>query len=142
MFFYCTINDVHDAPVHVDDAAVVRIIAQLTQPTTTNTIPKQLVQLPQPLARSLQQRAQPAQKPSKRAQFYPQFYTILHVLPCTCSYMYMLVLSDWLVAPAVCSPNPCKNGGTCSITGSSPAPCSCLCGWSGQLCTTRMYSAI
>jgi Notch-like protein len=36
-----------------------------------------------------------------------------------------------------CSPNPCKNGGTCS-NGSNKAVCTCASGYTGDTCSTKV----
>lgn len=37
----------------------------------------------------------------------------------------------------VCEPNPCDNGGTCSIAGGGGWTCSCPPGWTGSQCQNR-----
>lgn len=39
-----------------------------------------------------------------------------------------------------CSPNPCRNGGTCQSNGAGSFTCSCPVGFSGYCCEMREYS--
>lgn len=38
-----------------------------------------------------------------------------------------------------CNPNPCKNSGTCAVTGSS-YECTCPSGWTGSTCDVKTQS--
>lgn len=70
-------------------------------------------------------------------------YNYLHLIPSFCLYVTLLILFYFFPrSPDVvgggeadpCSPNPCKNGGTCQNVGGT-FKCTCAAGFSGVTCS-------
>ena len=56
----------------------------------------------------------------------------------------MVVSGNVVTTPPAnpCSPNPCRNGGTCQPNGAGSFMCLCPIGFSGICCEIRTYSLL